>query len=152
VIWTLRGLTNLGSVVCGTKNQLWCSVVPRANVGHIWLVLYQNFGTPEITEFQDAGGGIQQQILGLDIAMADALRVNVGQRSEQLINVEFDFEYGHGLLQLAKVSRGAVDCLWDIFKNEVEVDFISLLRVSLACEWPETTKHLPVRHCCSKRP
>ena len=38
-------ITNVTSVVRCTKDEFRCSVVPRANVRHIWFTLYQNFST-----------------------------------------------------------------------------------------------------------
>lgn len=75
-------LTNLGCVVRRSENQFWRSVVPGTDVGDVGLVLNQYLGAAEITEFQHPGARIQQQILWFDIAMADALRVDVGQSTE----------------------------------------------------------------------
>lgn len=58
--------------------------------------------------------------------MADALRVDVGEGTEELVGVQLDLEQGHGSLELVKVPRGAVDGLWDIFEHQVEVDFVLL--------------------------
>jgi hypothetical protein len=58
--------------------------------------------------------------------MADALRVYVGEGAEELVDVEFDFENGHGRLHLVEVARSAVDSLRDILEDEVEIDFIFL--------------------------
>jgi hypothetical protein len=96
-------LTNLGSVIRGTENQFWCTVVPRANVGHIWFVFYQNLRTTKVTELQNAGRGVEQEVLRLDVAMADSLRVNVGEGAKELVDVELDFQDGHSLLELAEV-------------------------------------------------
>jgi hypothetical protein len=45
--------------VCASKNELWCSVVARANVTDVGLSSNQNFSTSKITEFEDARVGIQ---------------------------------------------------------------------------------------------
>jgi hypothetical protein len=47
--------TDLGGVVCGSKNQLRRAVVPGADVGHVRLVLDQDLGTSEIAELEDSG-------------------------------------------------------------------------------------------------
>ena len=62
--------------------------------------------------------------------MADALRVDVGESAEELVNVELDFEDWHGRLHLVEVSGCAVDCLWNEFLDQVEVDLILLVLVS----------------------
>ena len=76
------GLTNLGGIVRSTKNELGSAIVSRANVGDVRLILHENFCTTKITQLQDAGGGVQQQVLRLDISVADALRVDICKRSE----------------------------------------------------------------------
>lgn len=79
--------TNLGGVIRGSKNQLWSSVVARANVGYVGLVLHQDLRGTEVTQFEHTCAGIEEQILRLDIPMTDPLRMNVGERPEQLIDV-----------------------------------------------------------------
>jgi hypothetical protein len=59
--------------------------------------------------------------------MTDPLGVDVGERSEQLVDVELDFQDGHGGLHLVKVARCPIDGLWDVLQHQVEVDFIFLL-------------------------
>ena len=66
-------LTNLGGVVRRTKDQLWRTIVPRANIRHVRLILNQDFGTPKITELENTSAWIEQEILRLDIAVADTL-------------------------------------------------------------------------------
>jgi hypothetical protein len=58
--------------------------------------------------------------------MADALRVDVCERSEKLVDEKLDFEDGHDGLHLVEVARSTVDGLWYEFENQVEVDFILL--------------------------
>lgn len=55
--------------------------------------------------------------------------MDVGKGTEELIDVELDFENRHGGLHLVEISRGAVNCFRDIFLNQVEVYFV-LLRIS----------------------
>jgi hypothetical protein len=60
--------------------------------------------------------------------MADTLGVDVCQRPEQLVDVQLHLQHGHRRLELVEVTRCAVDGLWDILEDKVEVDFIFLLR------------------------
>lgn len=122
----LRCLTDLGSVVGGTEDEFWCSVVPRANVRDVWLVLYQYLGAAKVTKLQYATVGIEKKVLRLDVAMADALRMDVGERSEELVDVELDLEYRHGRLHLVEKSRRSVDGLRHELLDEVQVHFILL--------------------------
>ena len=80
----------------------------------------------KIAEFQNSSSGIEKQILGLDITMADSERMNIRQTSEQLIHVKLDLKHGHRLLDLGVVARCAIDGLWNIFEHKVEEDFILL--------------------------
>ena len=67
-------------------------------------MLHQYLRATEIAQFQDACRGIEEEVLWFDISMTDALRMNVCQGTEKLIDVQFDFEYGHGRLQFVKVA------------------------------------------------
>jgi hypothetical protein len=51
-----RGVhTDLGGVIGGAENQLRRSVVPRADIRHVGLVLHQDLGATEIAQLQHAG-------------------------------------------------------------------------------------------------
>jgi len=117
--WWRGRRTNLGGVVGGTKNQLGGAIVPGADVRDIGLVFDENLGAAKITQLQNARRWVQQEVLGLDIPMADALRVDVGERAEELVNVQLDLEDGHDRLQLVEVARGTVDRLGDEFEDEI---------------------------------
>ena len=62
----------------------------------------------------------------LDVSVADALRVNVGERAEQLVDVKLDLENWHGGLHLIEKARCPVDGLGDVLLDEIEVDFVFL--------------------------
>jgi hypothetical protein len=55
--------------------------------------------------------------LRLDVSVADALAVDVGERAEQLVDVELHLEDGHGGLEFVEVTAGAVDGLRDELEN-----------------------------------
>ena len=119
-------LTDLCCIVGRAKNQLGGSVVTRANIRDVWLIFYQDFCATKVTKLQNASARVQQKILWLDVAMADALRVYVCKGTEELVDVKLDFENWHGCLHLVEVSGSPVDSLWDVFLYEIEVDFILL--------------------------
>ena len=58
--------------------------------------------------------------------MTDPLRVDVGERTEQLVNVELDLKNGHDRLHLVEVARSAVNGLRNEFEHEIEVDLVLL--------------------------
>lgn len=121
-----RERTDLGCVVGRTEDQLRRPVVTRADVGDVGLVFNQNLGRSEIAQLQDTSVRVQQEVLGLDVAMTNSLGVDVGQRPEQLVDVELDLEHGHSGLEFVEVARGTVHGFRDILENQVEVHFIFL--------------------------
>lgn len=124
-------LTNLCRVIRRSKDQLWGPVVPRTDVRHVWLVLNKYLCAAKITQLQYASARVQQQVLWLDVAVADPLGVDIGQGTEQLVDVKLDLEDGHCRLHLIEVPRGAVHGFGNKFLDQVQVDLI-LLRARLA--------------------
>ena len=89
-------------------------------------MLYQDLRTAEVAELEDARGRIEQQILWLDVAVADALRVDIGKGAEELIDVELHFEYGHCSLHLVEIARCPVHGFGNVFEYEIQVDLVLL--------------------------
>ena len=58
--------------------------------------------------------------------MANALGVDVGESTEELVDIELHLKVWHGGLHLVKVSGCPVDGFGNVFLNQVEVDFILL--------------------------
>ena len=118
--------TDVGRVVRRTKDELWRTVVAGADVADVGLACDENLGRAKVTELEDAGGRVEEEVLRLDVAMADADGVNVHERTEELVHIQLDLEHGHGLLELGIVPAGTVHGLWDVFEHKVEVHFIFL--------------------------
>ena len=70
--------------------------------------------------------GLYKQVLRLDIPMAVAERVDVGQCTESLISVELDEDHWHRLLHLIVVLEHAVNCLWHVVHHDVQIDLVLL--------------------------
>lgn len=119
--------TNLGCVVGGAKDELGGSVVAGADVGDVGLVLHQDLGAAKVAKLEDTGVGIEKQVLRLDVAVADALRVDVGQSAEELVNVQLDLEDWHCRLHLVEETGRSVDRLRHKLLNQVQVHFVLLL-------------------------
>lgn len=119
-------LTNLCCVVGRAEDELRRSVVSRADVRDIGLILHQNLGATEIAQLEYAGGRVEKQVLRLDVAVAYALRMNVGQRSEKLVDVQLDLEDRHGRLHLVEESRGSVDSLGNKLLYQIQVHLVFL--------------------------
>jgi len=126
--------TNLSGVVGSSKDQLRCTVVARANVRHIGLVFHQNLRATEIAELQDARMRIQQQVLWLDVSVADSLGMDVGERAEELVDVQLDLEDRHGGLELVEMAAGAVDGLRHILKHQIQIYLILLCCHQSCCD------------------
>lgn len=52
--------------------------------------------------------------------------MDVRQRTEKLIDVELDLQYGHHGLHLVEVARSTIDGLWNVFQDKIEVDLVLL--------------------------
>lgn len=124
-----RPHVNVGGVVCRTKDEFGCAVVSRANVRDVWLVLHQDLGRAKVAELEDSGVGVEKEVLGLDVAVTDADRVDVCQGSQELVHVQLDLEHWDNLLELGVVPKGAVDGFGDKLEHKVEVDLVLLVAV-----------------------
>lgn len=114
---TGRPNIDLGGIICCTKNQLGGTVVSRADVRHIGLVLDQYLCTTEITELEDATVRVEEEVLRLDVSVANALRVDVGESPEELVNVQLDLKDRHRCLHLVEESGRTVDSLGNKLLN-----------------------------------
>lgn len=119
-------LTNAGRIIRCAKNEFRSTIVPRADVANVGLAGHEDLCTTEIAKFEDTSLRVQEKILRFNVAVANADRVNIGERAEELIHIKLDLKNGHGLFKLYVVSTGAIDRLRDEFKNEIEVDFVFL--------------------------
>ena len=118
---------DVGRVVGSTEDELGCTVISRANVRDVGLAADEVLRTPEVAEFQNARVRVEEQVLRLDISMADALRVDVGKASKQLVHVQLDEGPRDGLLAFRVLSCHLVHCFRDELEHEVEVYFVLLL-------------------------
>ncbi|KAI3487957.1 hypothetical protein L1887_48040 [Cichorium endivia] len=99
---------DVGGVIGGAKDELGSSVVPGADVADVGLAGDEDLGGAKVAELEDAGRGVEQQVLRLDVAVADADGVDLGV-----------------------VARGTVDGLWDVLEDEVEEDLVLLVAVGV---------------------
>ena len=75
---------------------------------------------------------VHEQILRLDVPVADTKRVNVAEGTERLIRVQFYEDHGYGLFHFVIVLQDTEDSFRHIFHYNVEVDLVIL--VSLRVE------------------
>lgn len=69
---------------------------------------------------------IDQQVLRLDVPVADTHGVDVCQCPEGLVGIKLDEEVGHWLLHLVVMLEHSVDCLRNVVHHDVQVDLIFL--------------------------
>ena len=127
-------LTDVGRVVRCPKDELWRAVVAGTDVADVGLASNKDLGRAKVTELEDASRRVQKEILGLDVAVADADGVDVHERAEELVHVELDLEHWHGLLELCVVATCAIHGFRHIFEHKVEVHFI-FLSIGLRQMW-----------------
>ena len=123
---TTESHTDISGVVGRAEDEFRRTVVPGADVADVGLACDKNRGRAKVTELEDAGGRVKEEVMRLDVAMADADGVNVHERTEELVHIQLDLEHGHGLLELGVVPAGTVHGLWDIFEHKIEVHFVFL--------------------------
>ena len=74
---------------------------------------------------------VTENVLGLDITVADAFSVNVSDRAQQLVAVELDDQVWHHLLHLEVVLHYSVRSVLDVVHDNVQVDLVWLLAVGV---------------------
>lgn len=77
--------------------------------------------------------GVDKQVLGFDVSVADAESMQVGQGPEVLVDVQLDEQHGHGLLHLAVMLQNAVHGLRHVIHDDVQVYFVLLLALGVEC-------------------
>ena len=70
---------NVRRVVRRAKDELGRSVVARADVRDVGLAGDEDLGGAEVAEFEDPRGWVEEQVLRLDVSVADADGVDVGE-------------------------------------------------------------------------
>jgi hypothetical protein len=70
---------DVGHIVGGPKDELRGAVVTRANIADVGLAGHEDLCWPKVAKLEDAGCGIEKEVLGLDIAMTDSDGVYISQ-------------------------------------------------------------------------
>lgn len=76
-------------------------------------------------------GRLNKQVLRLDITMAVAESVDIGEGAEGLVCIELDQDYRHLLLHLVVVLEDAIDSFWHIVHHNIQIDLILLVTLSV---------------------
>lgn len=75
-------------IVGRAENELGGPVIARADVRHVRLPGNEDLGRAKVDELEYACRWVDEEVLGLDVAVADADRVDVVERAEELVHVE----------------------------------------------------------------
>ena len=74
---------------------------------------------------------VHQQILWLDVSVANTESVNVSEGPERLVSVQFDQDHWYLLLHLVVVLEDSEHSLRHVVHHNVQVDFIWLITLSI---------------------
>ena len=77
------------------------------------------------------GTGVAQNVLWLDVSMADALCMDVGNRPHELIRVEFDYQIWNHLLHLEVLLHYSIGGIRNVVHHHIEVNLIGLFSISI---------------------
>lgn len=114
-------------VVLATEDQLWSSVISRADVRNVWFSLDKFLGRPEISKFQNMSCWVNKQILRLDISVANTQRMDISQGPEHLVGIHLYQKDGNALLHFDIVPHNSINGLWDVIHDYIEVYLIGLI-------------------------
>jgi hypothetical protein len=88
---------NLVGVIRTGQDKLRGSVVPTDDVRGVLPTLSKNFGATEVTDLDDALFSFEN-VLGLQVSMADLVAMYIGHSFEDLTHVVSDLLHGDGLV------------------------------------------------------
>lgn len=80
---------------------------------------------------------VTQNILWLNVSVANSLGVDVGDRPHQLVGVKLNNKVGNLLLHFMELFHYSVSGVWDVVHHDVQVNLIGLVSVGV-----ETLSHL----------
>ena len=101
--------------------------VPGADISHVRFPFFEFFGGTKITEDESIELGVDQDILGLDISMANAQVVNISECPEHLISIDFAQHIRKLIFDFVVIPEDFVQSIGNIVHDQVEVNVIFLL-------------------------
>jgi hypothetical protein len=90
-----RPQVDLRGVVGPAEGDFGRPIVPRANVLNVWLVGLQALGAPKVAQLDPVGREVDQEIVRLDVPVADPQRVQVFERFEEPDHDPLNGQSGH---------------------------------------------------------
>ena len=89
------------------------------------LTWIEFLGWSKITQLKKVGAGIYQQVLWLNISVTNTERMNICQRSEHLIRIQFNQNIRNSLFSLSVISHNLVEG----FRNEIHNNIIGIIGI-----------------------
>mmetsp|Transcript_104835 Transcript_104835/g.254445 ORF Transcript_104835/g.254445 Transcript_104835/m.254445 type:complete len:282 (-) Transcript_104835:109-954(-) len=114
-------------VVRRPEDELRGAVVPRADVRHVGLPPHQPLGGAKVAELERVRPPVHEEVLRLDVPVADPHCVDVGAGPAHLVGVELNKDVRHRLLHLIVVLHDAVDRIRAILHHDIEVRLAGLV-------------------------
>lgn len=125
-IWCTWSRTDVCGVVGCAEDEFRSAIIPGTDIRDVGFTRNENLGRTEVAKLENASSGIEEEVLRFDISVTNANGVDVGEWAKKLIHVKFDLKHGHWLLEFCIMATSAIDCFWNIFENEIEIDFVFL--------------------------
>ena len=113
------------------KDQFRSTVVARADVRNIRLALFEPLGGAEIADFQDMAAGVDEDVLRLDIPVANANRFEINESSEHFVSIQLHQHWRNHLLHLEIVLHNFVNGIRNVIHDYVEVHFTIAVSVGV---------------------
>mmetsp|Transcript_48194 Transcript_48194/g.124977 ORF Transcript_48194/g.124977 Transcript_48194/m.124977 type:complete len:276 (+) Transcript_48194:194-1021(+) len=114
-------------VVRSSEDQLWCSVVPRADVRDVGLPLHKPLGRAEVAQLQRVRVAVHEEVLRLDVAVADPHSVDVRTGAAHLVGVQLHEDVRHRLLHLVVMLHDTVNRVAAVLHHHVQISLARLV-------------------------
>ena len=93
------------------------------------LTWIEFLGWSKIAQLEKVGAGIYQQVLWLNISVTNTERMNICQRSEHLIRIQFNQNIRNSLFSLSVISHNLVEGFRNEIHNNIQKYFILLIMI-----------------------
>jgi len=118
-------------IKCSAKDKFRSSIVSWTDVGDVWFIWIEFLGWSKITQLKKVGAGIYQQVLWLNISVTNTERMNISQRSEHLIRIQFNQNIRNSLFSFSVISHNLVEGFRNEIHNNIQKYFILLFALSI---------------------
>ena len=75
--------------------------------------------------------GVNEDVLGLDVSVANAFCMDVGDSSQHLVGIELDKQVRHHLFHLQVLLHHSIASVGDVIHDYIQIDFVWLISVCI---------------------